>query len=196
VDLYNGLEELEGMTRLLIDDVSLLRPMLGLGKSDPSNEEEAYRRFYVRAVFALVEAFVEQHRRLIVHLCGLEKITLEENRLNKLREIKGKILDGNGEAANYMRAHEKIKEVYNGAAVGFAEPMTVTFGNERWPQFREAMHIRHEVTHPKRVNDCWISEQDIQKVIAAYEWFRELQNDFVRIARLHREKSRGTPSSW
>src|SRR5205085_5338023 len=113
---------------------------------------KANRRFYARAVFALVEAFVEQHRRLLVHLCEFGKITLPENRLNKLREIK-KILDENGtvvgEEANYMRAHEKIKEVYNAAAVGFDEPLTVTFGNERWPQFKEAMRIRHEITHPK-----------------------------------------------
>lgn len=56
---YNDLEELRGMTRLLIDDVNLLRPKLGEGNPDPSDEEKANRRFYVRAVFALVEAFVE-----------------------------------------------------------------------------------------------------------------------------------------
>jgi hypothetical protein len=199
MDLYNDLEELRGMTRLLIDDVNLLRPKLGEGNPDPSDEEKANRRFYVRAVFALVEAFVEQHRRLLVHLGEFGKITLPENRLNKLREIK-KILDENGavvgEEANYMRAHEKIKEVYNAAAVGFDEQLTVTLGNERWPQFKDAMHIRHEITHPKNVNDCWIFEEDIQKVIAAHEWFKTLQNDFVRIARLHREKNRGKPSSW
>ena len=95
-----------------------------------------------------------------------------------------------------MRAHEKIKEVYNAAAAGFGEPLTVTFGNDRWPQFKDAMDIRHKITHPKNVNDCWIFEQDIQSVIAAHEWFRGLQNDFVRIARVHREKNRGKPSSW
>ena len=97
MDLYNDLEELRGMTRLLIDDVNLLRPKLGEGNPDPSDEEKANRRFYVRAVFALVEAFVEQHRRLLVHLCESGKITLPENRLNKLREIK-KILERQAKA--------------------------------------------------------------------------------------------------
>jgi hypothetical protein len=146
-----------------------------------------------------VEAFVEQHRRLLVHLCELRKIPLPENRLNKLREIK-KILDDNGtvvgEQANHLRAHEKIKEVYNAAAVGFEGPLTVTFGSERWPQFKEAMHIRHKITQPKNVKECWILEQDVQKVIAAHKWFKSLQNDFVRIARLHRDKNRGKPPSW
>lgn len=199
MDLYNDLEELQGMTRLLIDDVNLLRPLLGDDNLDPTKEEMANRRFYVRAVFALVEAFVEQHRRLLVHLCEFGKIRLPENRLNKLREIK-KILDENGtvvgEEANYLRTHEKIKEVYNAAAVGFDEPLSVTFANERWPEFKEAMQIRHEITHPKNVHECWISEHDIRKVIAAHEWFKALQNDFVRIARLHRDKNLGTSSSW
>jgi hypothetical protein len=72
----------------------------------------------------------------------------------------------------------------------------VTFGSERWPQFKQAMHIRQEITHPKNVHDCWIFEEEIQKVIAAHEWFKSLQNDFVRIARLHREKNLGKPPSW
>jgi hypothetical protein len=78
MDLYNELEELQGMTRLLIDDVRLLRPKIGEGNPDPSDDEKAYRRFYVRAVFALVEAFVEQHRRLVIYLCEAGKIELSE----------------------------------------------------------------------------------------------------------------------
>jgi hypothetical protein len=34
MDLYNDLEELRGMTRLLIDDVNLLLPKLGEGNSE------------------------------------------------------------------------------------------------------------------------------------------------------------------
>ena len=95
MDLYSDLEELRGMTRLLIDDVSMLRPKIAEGNPDPSDDEKAYRRFYVRAVFGLVEAFVEQHRRLVIHLCEAGKIELRQNKLNQLREIK-RILDAGG----------------------------------------------------------------------------------------------------
>jgi hypothetical protein len=78
MDLYNDLEELQGMTRLLIDDVNMLRPKIAEGNPDPTDYEKACRRFYVRAVFALVEAFVEQHRRLVIHLCEAGKIELTE----------------------------------------------------------------------------------------------------------------------
>jgi hypothetical protein len=178
--------------------VNVLRPKIGEGNPDPSDAEKANRRFYVRAVFALVEAFVEQHRRLLVHLCEFGKITLPENRLHKLREIK-KILDENGtvvgEQAIYMRAHEKMKEVYNAAAVAFGEPLTVTFGNERWQSSKRRCTFAMK-SHIQRTSTIAGFEQDIQKAIAAYEWFQSLQNDFVRIARLHREKNRGKSSSW
>ena len=53
------------MTHLLIDDVKLLKPKLGELNPNVTDEEKANRRFYIRAVFALVEAFVAQHRRLL-----------------------------------------------------------------------------------------------------------------------------------
>lgn len=199
MDLYSDLEELQGMTRLLIDDVKILRPKIGEGNPDPSDDEKACRRFYVRAVFALVEAFVEQHRRLMIHLCEAGKIELSENKLNQLRQIK-RILDSGGaivkEDPNYMRIFDKIKEVYKAAAVGFGIPLTVTFGDDHWREFKEAMAIRNQITHPKNIEDCWIFEPSLQRVIAAHDWFRALQNDFVRIAREHRERSRGMPVSW
>ncbi len=140
------------MTRLLIDDVNLLRPKIGERKPDPSDEEKAYRRFYVRAVFALVEAFVEQHRRLVIHLSEAGKIGLTQNKLNRLREIK-QILDASGavvrEAPNYLRIFEKIKHVYNAAATGFNSPLTVTFENDHWREFQEAMEIRARSPTPR-----------------------------------------------
>jgi hypothetical protein len=198
MDLYTQLEELQGMTRLLIDDVGLLRPKVGERIPEPSDEEKANRRFYVRAVFALVEAFVEQHRRLIVQLCEQGKIELPENKLKRLKEIK-QVLQDDGtveEQPQYLQIFDKIKEVYRAAAAGFGEALTVNCGDERWIAFKDAMEIRHGITHPKNVRDCWIHEGGLQTVIAAHEWFKALQNEFVRVARAHREKNRGQPSSW
>jgi hypothetical protein len=199
LDLYNDLEELQGMTRLLIDDVIRLRPKIGEGNPDPSDDENAYRRFYVRAVFALVEAFVEQHRRLVVHLCEAGKIHLRENKLRQLRETR-KIFDSDGavvgEEPNYMRIFDKIKQVYKAAAAGFGSRLRITFGDDHWREFKAAMEIRNQITHPKTIQDCWIFEASLQLVVAANEWFKALQNDFVRMAREHRERSRGLPCAW
>jgi len=43
MDLYGRLEELQGMTRLLIDDVGRLQGELGAGEPDPSTVMSARR---------------------------------------------------------------------------------------------------------------------------------------------------------
>ena len=40
MDLYGQLEELQGMTRVLIDDVTRLKPLGGGGNPDPTEEEK------------------------------------------------------------------------------------------------------------------------------------------------------------
>jgi hypothetical protein len=187
-DLYTRLEELQGMTRLLIDDLTLLRPLVGLGNPDPTPEEKTYRRFYARAVFALVEAFAEQHRRLLLDLCGIGAIILPEKKFQKLAEIR-QVFKKDGtveEEEQYLQIFDKIKAVYKGAGTGFGERLHITFGNRNWEIFREAMAVRNRVTHPKRASDCWIFEVDLQKLVHAHDWFRSIQNEFVRVARAHR----------
>ncbi len=95
-------------THLLIDDVKLLKPKVGELKPNVTDEEEANRRFYIRAVFALVEAFVEQHRRLLLELCECSKIELREKTRRKLQEIK-EVFREDG-TAELRRAAEKQKE--------------------------------------------------------------------------------------
>src|SRR5580658_3813945 len=114
MDLYGRLEELQGMTRLLIDDVGRLQGELGAGMPDPSDAQQTNRRFYIRAVFALVEAFVEQHRRLLVELAQHGVIPLPEKKLLRLREMKAVTLpDGSvEEQGQYLQLFDKIKVVY------------------------------------------------------------------------------------
>jgi hypothetical protein len=192
MDLYGRLEELQGMTRLLIYDVALLRPEVGALDPNPTDAHKANRRFYIRAVFALVEAFVEQHRRLLLDLCDAGMITLEAKPLNTLRQIKEVLNpdDAVEQREKYLQIFDKIKAVYKTAGDGFGQPLKVTFGDEGWSVFKEAMELRNRVTHPKMVNDCWISENDLKTVNDANEWFRTLQNEFVRVAREHRAAHR------
>jgi hypothetical protein len=88
MDLYDRLEQLIGMTRILIDDVNRIKPSIGERNPDPTDEEQTSRRCYVRAVFALVEAFAEQHRRPLVQLAQTNTIAIPEDSVRTLRQIK------------------------------------------------------------------------------------------------------------
>jgi hypothetical protein len=186
MDLYGRLEELQGMTHLLIDDVTLLLPLVGSLDPDPSDAMKAHRRFYVRAVFALIEGFAEQHRRLLIELADAGFITIREAKLKELREIKDVLDDAGvvvGQREKYLQIFDKIKAVYKAAGEGFGEELKVRLGDDGWRTFKDAMELRNQVTHPKKVEDCWIFETQLQTVTAAGEWFKTLQNEFVRVAR-------------
>src|SRR5262245_58032716 len=78
-DLYDRLEEIQGMARTLIGDLKQLSQLLGDRsiQADVTDEQSANRRFYVRAVFALIEALVEQHKKLLLDLADRKVITLD-----------------------------------------------------------------------------------------------------------------------
>jgi hypothetical protein len=191
MDLYGRLEELQGMTRLLIDDVNRVKPTIGEGNGNPTDEHFTQRRYYVRAVYALVEAFAEQHRRLLVELAQHNFVTIAEDTLRRLREIRIVIQDGvEQERQQYLQLYEKIKLVYRTAGTSFGQPLNVTFGDQGYETFQDGMELRNRVTHPKSYRDLHIHEQDLQTANNASEWFKSLQNEFVRVARAHREEHR------
>jgi hypothetical protein len=167
--------------------------MVGELNPNVTDEEKANRRFYIRAVFALVDAFVEQHRRLLLELCESNKVELKEKTRKKLQEIK-EVFREDGtveEQVQHLQIFDKIKEVYKDAGAAFGQPLNVTCGDTGWTTFKAAMKIRHRVTHPKIVRDCWIFELELKTVNDAYEWFKTLQNEFVRVARENR-----TANGW
>ena len=176
-DLCDRLDEIQGMTRILAADVERLRPTLGELdiQAAISDSEEGNRRFYVRAVFALVEAVVEQHKRLLLDLAERGTITLDPVVQNRLLEKK-----------RYLRFEEKLRLVYETAADVFGQPITIPIAGRGWEAFLKALETRHLITHPKTFNECHVDEEDIGLVDSGHTWFRDLQNDFVRIARHHR----------
>ncbi len=191
-DLYNRLEEIQEMTRTLIEDVECLLPNLGSRSitDTVTTEEEANRRFYVRAIFSLVETVVEQHKRLLLELHEHNFIKLHEGVYEVLSERvyiakdNGKILS----KEQYLKLQRKIRTVYRVASESFKERLNINFGDSGWELFQDALKIRDRITHPKRYEDCEIDEQILEVVESGEKWFRNLNNEFVRIARLHRNK--------
>lgn len=178
-DLYDRLDEIQGMTRILAADVDRLRPLIGeLNiQAGLSESEEGNRRFYVRAIFALIEAVVEQHKRLLLDLADRGTILLDPGVRARLQEVK-----------RYLRFEEKIRLVYQTAALAFGQPITTPIAGHRWDAFLKGLETRHLITHPKTFHECHIGEEAIGLVDSGHEWFRDLQNNFVKIARHHRER--------
>lgn len=189
-DLYDRLEEIQGMTRVLIGDVERLRQQLGSRsiQDDKTVEQEGARRAYVRAVFALIEATVEQHKRLLMDLASRSAVALDQGTEAVLVEQafvaddKGKV----GSREQYLSLRRKIRVVYRAAATAFGRDFEVKYDDQGWQRFASAIEIRDRLTHPKSYADCDVDDDDLDSVDQGHEWYRGLNQEFVRIAREHR----------
>jgi hypothetical protein len=186
-DLYERLDEIQGMTQVLSGDVQRLRPLVG-EQVAISEDEEAHRRFYVRAIFALVEAVIEQHKRLLLDLAERSAIILAPGVREALSE-QVPVVRENGTVAyrvQYLQLERKVRAVYGAAIEAFGQALVVNFGDNGWQSFRAAVDVRDRLTHPKTFQDCDVDEAALEIVDRGYAWFRGLNDEFVRAAREHR----------
>jgi hypothetical protein len=192
VDLYNQLEELQGMTYTLIGDMESLKNDLGSRNITDaiSEQEETNRRFYIRAIFAFIEAVVEQHKRLLLQLHEKKFIRLKIGYYEVLSERIFTTSDSGNVTSKdqYLQLPRKIRTVYRAASESFDEEMVLNFVENGWQNFRDAIKIRNRITHPKTRADCEIETEDLETVESGEVWFRSLNNEFVRVASLHRRE--------
>lgn len=192
-DLARRIEEITGVQAILLGDFELLKSRLGpLGAADePTDEDHAHRRSFVRALFALVEATVDQHRILLLDLHDAGKVALEPKYWAVLREVSYSI-GKNGEISEqvrYMSLNRKIRAVYRVAGQVFGGDFEDRFGDNGWAEFQEAIAIRHRVTHPKSVGDIRIGGPQIELLMRGETWFRRLHDEFIRVATAHRRSA-------
>ncbi len=87
VNLYHRLDELEGVIRVLTKDKrSLCESCSQRTMDEIDGTVSGARRACVRAVFALVEAVVEQHKRLLLDLRDNDLVSIGDEILSPLGE--------------------------------------------------------------------------------------------------------------
>jgi hypothetical protein len=192
-DIYDRLDEIEGITRVLVGDVDRLRRLVG-GQVAISDEQESNRRLYVRAVFALVEALVEQHKQLLLDLVKQGSIALAAGIREALSENAPYVKD-NGTVQyrmQFLQIERKLRAVYCAAGAAFKQPLVVDYTGSGWQSFQAALGVRNRLTHPKTFRDCYVDEDALSSVDRGHDWFRALSNEFTRVAQEYRNASQ----SW
>ena len=131
------------------------------------------RRNYVRAVFAFADGFVSVMKQHV-----LEEITA--GRFNPSRAEHALLLEEaydlkeTGESRSrplFLPALANVRfafEVFSRAHAVTAAPK---YDGEGWVAFREALQIRHRITHPKATGEVQVSDEDLATVQKAHMWF-------------------------
>ena len=175
-DLYNRLDELQAVTRVLSKDVQFYREQCN--RTEPQEIDSlasANHRAYVRAVFALIEALIEQHKGLLLDLHDSGVVAVDPKLVDRLREQE-----------RFMRLKDKVKTIYKAAGIAFGQKPKMDCASAGWRALAAAIKTRDRVTHPKCFQECSVQVWDLDLVQQGEAWFRAMHNEFVRVAREHR----------
>jgi hypothetical protein len=183
------IDEMDHLLALLVTDIDELRGELGPDTvAHPDGPRQmAIRRSYVRAVFAAIEAMVEQHARLLLDLSDAGIVTLSDGVYAALSPTvftlseKGKVVGRPSRVA----LKTKVRAVYREAPKAYGNHATIDFSGRGWRSFSQALLLRHSLTHPKRSLDCYLYQEHLDTVRAAEAWYQELHNDYIRMVREH-----------
>ncbi|MDO9107719.1 MAG: hypothetical protein Q7U89_01835 [Coriobacteriia bacterium] len=191
--LYDRLQELQSTLKLLTADLVHLRLLLGERSIavEHTPEEDAFRRSYVRAFYALVEALVEQQARLLVALDEGDFIVLGPGVAAVLSDTSYEVRRNGTVSARPLRLslENKIRAVYRAAHDSVDSGIEVGFGEEGWEAFRSALQLLHGLTHPKSPHDCHVEEEDLDVVERAEGWYQKAHNGLTETLRLHRGRA-------
>lgn len=173
--LIHGIERFDDV---LQEDVAYCSWML----DQPNTDEQFWRRTFVRAVFAQIEGktFLMKrtaHDRPSVQFSPAERSVLTEddyevNTLNNKGEVTTR-QTRNSTASNIKFAFKSLAR---------ARTPTVALNLDGWDALLTGIHIRDRLTHPKQLEDLTVSDDDLDAVKVASDWFNAKFSAHFRIS--------------
>jgi len=143
------------------------------------------RRSYLRAVFALFEGelfasrtTILQNIRYIDENTSL-RLPLTDAERTLLKEVEFSLDDdGNFRMRNrfqphlaYLRFTVEVLCRYRG------KPCAVDFTGQGWQAYRAAHAIRNRIMHPRRLEDLFISDDEVIQIKLATRWFDDAMSN-------------------
>lgn len=150
---------------------------LGVYKRDADDAKAAYeavntqfaRRVYARSVFAFIEAVAHWMKSL-----ALERPARFSNGELALLKDESYSVSESGEVYSqprFLRTPENLR--FATACLSRVLPSTppLPIKGPEWRAFRDALTVRHRITHPKHHHDPDISDREMAVLIETHQWF-------------------------
>lgn len=141
-----------------------------------------WRRMYVRAFFAEIEASVYQFKQMAFHvkfegkpeLSRAEQAILLEEAYDVTENGKSKV------KPSWFNTERNVRFAFATVIRVFGLATAIDYAGEGWCSLNKAVDIRHRLTHPKDVRCAFVSNDEMNLFEAAGLWFR---NNAVRLLR-------------
>jgi hypothetical protein len=166
--LQNTYSEVEDtIYRLLLD----LKVCSGeLAKDD---ENQFWRRTFIRTLFATIEGINYQFKRLALCVADCSALKLDTATETLLKEESYE-LKNNGQVKTSkakLRTADNLLFSWNIVGVVCEVTNKVDQSGDDWQNFIESIKIRDRITHPKHLEDLNISDSNSETIFRTYFWF-------------------------
>jgi hypothetical protein len=171
VDAVRSMETMRDMYSTLSSDVQQI--------AKGANDSE--KRAGVRATFAMIEGTCFALRGAAVHFASAFRVKLTDGERQMAQEITY-ALNERGQVEEKL-VHVPTLHNLRFALVLFAKAINADYevpvGEEPYEKLRRSQAVRNRITHPRTVDDLRISEQEMEDMARAAQWFDD------QIVRLH-----------
>jgi len=175
--MNHGNNEIAELFQLLFDDTFYFKEQL------KSEDNQFMRRAYVRSVFAAIEGNNFNMKQTAFEVSRRSGADFSEEEIGLLKEESYELND-KGEAyaqAKFIQLPKNVRFAFKAYAHAFQIDYELKVDDSGWMNFKEALELRHRLTHPKTVADINVTDADLAKVKGAEEWYaRSVFDLFVK----------------
>lgn len=133
-----------------------------------------WRRTHVRAVFALIEGWLNSMRLLVLGHVEVGLVKLPVGDVALLRENRFD-LDKRGDLV-VSQAFAPFEKTFNFIFRCLATTLETGYKLDRstqdWQYFKAALAVRNRITHPRVASELSVTDEEMTDVEGAMDWFR------------------------
>jgi hypothetical protein len=130
---------------------------LDFGQLEPE-EDEFWRRMYVRAAFACIEGMMYRLKEVAHAAHNSKKCSFSGKELALIKE------------ESFLRFMDNIEFVFSITARAIDSDHRLPVGDNEWDLMRKASKIRNRLTHPKTSSDLIVSVDELHIVGRSFDW--------------------------
>lgn len=176
--LQASIFELADVYSFLEQDVQELREFGSQNETD-----QAWRRSAYRAVFSWIEGVVYQMKQVAIHTQGgYYQAQFSRAEISFLLE-ESYYLTENGKVKtrnnNFVEIDKNLRFAYSKLVEGFNLSAKLEVERRGWNDFKKAIAIRNRLTHPKNVDNLFVSDADLKFLIETVDWFNEQYSKLI-----------------
>ncbi|MBU2595053.1 MAG: hypothetical protein KKG02_11005 [Candidatus Edwardsbacteria bacterium] len=163
---------------------TLFKDVIFFEKLMKDSRKQIWRRAYVRAAFAFIDACTYELKDLVFKSFGTG--LLNDDELSFITEIKYK--KGAKTKKKYYLSTTKSWEYLFDIVISFMCNEHKLIKGENWKYVKKAISIRNNITHPKKHKTIKITDEHIFIIRKALLWFIDnLQNFLFLLAKYHKK---------